>query len=64
MPHTPVDFDIFDFKVRNGGFKMGVPIDQTLSAINEAFVVHLNKDLQHGIMKVAGLFADWRRFCA
>ena len=64
MPHMAVDFGIFDFKVRNGGFKMGIPIDQSFAAINKAFVIHLNKNLKHRIMKVARLFTGWRGFCA
>ena len=47
------DFDILDFQIRNRGLEMRVPVDQTLAAIDQALVVHLDEDLDHGVMEVA-----------
>ena len=62
VPHVAVDFDVFDFEVGDRSFEMWVPIDQTLAAIDQAFVVHLDKDFQHGVVEVAGLFVCRRAF--
>ena len=53
MPHVTGRFDILDFEVRNRGFKMRVPVDQPLAAIDEAFVVHLDKDFDDRIVEIA-----------
>ena len=52
MPHMAVNFGILDLQIRNGGFKMRIPVDQSLAAINQPLVIHLNKDLNHRIGKV------------
>ena len=53
MPHVARNFDIFDLKIRNSGFKMWVPVDQSFAAVNQSFVIHFNKDFDHGIMEIA-----------
>ncbi len=51
MPHMARDFDILDLKIGNRGFKMRIPVHQTLAAIDEALVVHIDKDLQHRVVE-------------
>ena len=56
MPHVPGYFDILHFQIRNGCLKVWIPIDQTFATINEALVIHLNKNFNHSIMKVRAVF--------
>ena len=53
VPHVACHFDIFDFKIGNSCLEMWVPIDQTFAAIDQTFIVHLNKDFDHGVREVA-----------
>ena len=63
MPHMALHLDILDLQIRDGGFKMRIPVDQTLAAIDQRVgaavaglvVVHLHKDLDHGVVEVARL---------
>ena len=48
MPHMTVDFDILDFEIRDRSFKLGVPVDEALSSIDQAFTVKLDENLEHG----------------
>ena len=49
MPEFAVDLARFDFKIRNCGFQAGIPVDETLVAVQQALVVKLNKHLDNGI---------------
>ena len=62
MPHMAVDFDVFDLQIGNRRFEMRVPVDQTFATVDQPLVIHLDKDLEHGIVEVAGLFACGRAF--
>ena len=55
VPHVPVDFGGFDFEIGNRGLEMRVPVDQTLAAIDQALVIHIHEDLDHGVVEVAFL---------
>ena len=57
VPHVAVGFDVLNFEVGNRGLKMRVPVHQTLAAVDEALVVHFDKDFDHGVVEVA-LFAS------
>ena len=51
VPHLSVDFDLFDFDVGDRCFEMRIPIDQTLSLENVAFLVKVDEDLKDGIVE-------------
>ena len=51
MPHMAVDLDVFHLKVGNRGLEFRVPVDQPRAFIDQAFVIHIDKDLEHRIMK-------------
>ena len=53
MPHVPVDIHIFDFQIRNGRLEMRVPVDEAFAAIDQAVFVHLDEDLDDGVVEVA-----------
>ena len=53
VPHVAVDFDILNLKVRDCSFKMRVPVDETLAAIDQTVFVHLDEDLDDGVVEVA-----------
>ena len=55
VPHVAVDFGGFDLEVGNRGLEMRVPVYQTLAAIDQALVVHIHEDLDHGVVEVAFL---------
>ena len=55
VPHVAVNFGGFDLEVGNRGLEMRVPVDQTLAAIDQPFVVHIHEDLDHGVVEVAFL---------
>ena len=57
VPHMAVDFDVFDLKVADRRFEMRVPVDQSLAAIDQPFVIHFHEDFDHGVMEIAGLFS-------
>ena len=59
VPHVARGFDVFDFEVGDGGLKVRVPVHQALAAVDEALVVHIDKDLDDGVVEIA-IFADWR----
>ena len=63
VPHVAVDFGAFDLKIRDRGLKMRIPVDQPFATIDQTFVVHLNKNFDHGIVEIA-LFASRRAGCA
>ena len=52
VPHIAVDFDVFDFKIRDGSFKLRIPVDQPFTAIDQVVVVHLNKNFDDGIVEI------------
>ena len=64
MPHMPINFDVFDLKVGNGGFKMRIPVYEAFPAINQSLIVHLNKNFENGIVKITRLFCGRCGFCA
>ena len=49
MPEVSVDFFIFEFEVGNRGFELRIPIDLTLIAIDQTFLIQLNKDFKDGL---------------
>ena len=51
VPHLSVDFDLFDFDIGDRCFEMRIPIDQTLSLENVAFLVKVDEDLQDRIVE-------------
>ena len=52
VPHVAVHLDILDFEVGNRGFEMRVPVDQPLAAVDQALVVHIDKDLDDGVVEI------------
>ena len=52
MPHMAGGFDIFDLEIRDRGFEMRIPVDQAFSAINQTLVIHVDKDLDHGVVEI------------
>ena len=61
VPHVAVDFDVLDLEIGNRGLEMRVPVHQTLAAIDEALVIHIDEDLDHGVVEIAlfALGAPW-----
>ena len=59
VPHMARRFDILDLQIGNRRLEMRVPIDQPLAAVNQALVVHLHKDADHGVVEIA-LVPLWR----
>ena len=55
VPHVTVDFEVFDLQVGDGGFKMRVPVDEAFAAIDQAVLVHFDKDFDDRVMEVAFL---------
>ncbi len=53
MPHMAGGFDVLDLQIRNGGFKMRIPIDQPFAAGDQPLVIHFDEDLQNGLVKIA-----------
>ena len=39
VPHLAVGFDVLDLEVGDGGLETGVPVDQTLGAVDQALLV-------------------------
>ncbi len=64
VPHVARDFFVLDLQIGNCGFKMRVPVHQALAAVDEALVIHIDKDLDHRVMEIAGLFTFGRGFSA
>ena len=52
MPHVAVNLDILDLEVRDCGFEMRVPVDQPFAAIDQAFVIKIDENLEHGVVEV------------
>ena len=50
------DFDVLDLEIGDRGLEMRVPVDQPLAAIDQPLVVHIDEDLDHGVVEIA-LFA-------
>ena len=48
MPEMAVDLALFDLQVRDRGVEFRVPVDQPLVAVDQAFLVELHEDAQHG----------------
>ena len=63
MPHMACLVDILDLKIGNRSLEMRIPVHQPLAAIDEAFVIHIYKDLDHSIVEIA-FFACGRIGCA
>ena len=51
MPEMAVDLFIFHFQIGDGGFEMRIPINETLIAIDQPFIVKLNENAQDRIGK-------------
>ena len=43
------NFDVVDFDVRNGRLKLGRPVDEKISAVDQPRVEQLNEGLVHGL---------------
>ena len=56
VPEMPGNFARFHFQIADRGFQLGVPVDQPLVAVEQAFVVQINEHLHHraGEMRVHG----------
>ena len=52
VPHVACDLDILYLKVGDRGFKMRIPVHQPLAAVDQTLVVHLNKDLDDGVVEI------------
>ena len=53
VPHVAVNFGGFDFQIGNRRLEVRIPIHQPLAAIDQALVVHINKDLDYRIVEIA-----------
>ncbi|MNI07008.1 hypothetical protein D3C73_600080 [compost metagenome] len=51
VPHVAVDFLALDFEIRNRRFEFRVPVDQSLAAIDQAFLVERDEDFEHRLGK-------------
>ena len=49
IPEVAVLLLMLDFGVGDGGLALGAPVDQTVAAVDLAFVVQLHEDFQHGL---------------
>ena len=56
VPHVAVDFGVFDLEIGNCRFEMRIPVDQTFAAIDQALVIHVDKNADHGIVEIAVFF--------
>ena len=63
VPHMARGLDILDLEIGDGGFEMRVPIHQPLAAIDVALVIHIDEDLDHGVVEIPFL-ARGRAWCA
>ena len=55
VPHVARGLDILDLQIGNRGLEMRIPVHQPLAAIDEALVVHVDEDLDDGIVEIAVL---------
>ena len=53
MPHMAVNFDVLDLEIGNRGLEMRVPVHQPLAAVDQALFIHLDKDLDHGVVEIS-----------
>jgi hypothetical protein len=49
------DLDVLDLEVGDRGLEMRVPVHQPLAAIDQALVVHVDEDLDDGVVEIAVL---------
>ncbi len=49
VPHVAVFFLRDDLEVGDGGVQYGVPVDQALAAVDQAFFVQADEDFAHGV---------------
>ena len=49
VPEMTIFFDILDLEIRNRRLEMGVPIDQSFVAVNQASFIHIDKGLGDGV---------------
>src|SRR6185437_12067758 len=47
VPERAFGLAAFDLEIGNGGMQLGVPVDQPLVAIDQAFLVQADEDLAH-----------------
>ena len=47
VPLLAPGLDLLDFKIGDGGFQLGVPVDEPLVLVNEALAVERDEDLEH-----------------
>ena len=50
-----VDLGVFDLKVGNRGLEMRIPVHEAFAAIDQALLVHIDEDLDHGIMEIGAV---------
>ena len=53
VPHVAGRFDVFDLKIRNRRLKVRIPVDQSLAAIDQPVVVHLDEYLDDRVVEIA-----------
>ena len=49
MVEVAIDVFVLHFQVRQGGMAAMAPVDNVITAVNQAFVVKLNKYFAHGL---------------
>lgn len=49
LPHVAVFLGAFDLKVGDGGLKLRIPVDQTVAAIDEAFLIEAHEGFDHDL---------------
>jgi hypothetical protein len=55
VPHVAPDIDVLDLQVRDRRLEMRVPVHQPLAAVDEALLVHVDEDLDDGVVEIAVL---------
>ena len=52
MPQAPSFFLLNDLKIRDGSVKFGIPVNEALTAVNQAFVIEANEDFLDGLRQL------------
>lgn len=52
MPHMAGHFAVLDLKIGNRGLEMRVPVHQPLAAIDDALVIQIHEDADHGVVEI------------
>ena len=52
MPQAPRFFLLNDLKIRDGSVQFGVPVNEALTPVNQAFIIEANEDFFDGLRQL------------